>query len=84
MLKKRLEEEEKACCFAIIVLYVYYYYKCYMTFPRDANLQCVIVVFPNDTHLLFGACAMMTKISQEGSFTIICIQFILRKWLPFL
>ena len=51
-----LEEEEKAGCFVIIVLQMYFYYRCAVALPRGAvvGLQCVIVVFPDHTHLLFG------------------------------
>ena len=52
-----LEEEEKASCFAIIVLQMYCYYKCSVALSHSALvcLQCVIVVFPDHTHLLFGS-----------------------------
>ena len=50
-----LDEVEKAGCLAIIVLQMYCY--CYvmwlfLTVPW-VGLQCVIVVFPDHTHLLF-------------------------------
>ena len=51
-----LEKEEKAGCFAIIVLKMYYYYKCSVAFPHSAvswSAVYVIVVFPDNTHLLF-------------------------------
>ena len=49
------EEREKVGCYAIIVLQVYCYYKCYVAHPQVpwVGLQCVIVVFPDHTHLLF-------------------------------
>ena len=48
------EEEEKAGCFAIIVLQMYCYYKYSVALPHGAmvGLQCVIVIFPDHTHLL--------------------------------
>ena len=50
------EEEETAGCFAIIVLQMYCYYKCYVALPLWSwvGLQCVIVVFPDHTRLLFS------------------------------
>ena len=50
-----LIEEEKAGCLAIIVLQMYCNYKCYVALPHGSvvGLQCVIVVFPDHTHLLF-------------------------------
>ena len=50
-----MQEKDKAGCFASIVLQMYCYYKCsvaFLTVPW-VGLQCVIVVFPDHTHLLF-------------------------------
>ena len=43
------------CCFAFIVLWTSDYCKCSVALPQAARvgLQCVIVVFPDYTHLLF-------------------------------
>ena len=54
-----LEEEEKAGCFAIIVLQMYCYNKCsdlwlFLT-VLWVGVQYVIVVFPDQTRLLFGS-----------------------------
>ena len=47
--------EEKAGCFAFIVFHMYCYYKCSGALPVPwVGLQCVIVVYPYHTHLLFG------------------------------
>ena len=46
---KRLVEEEKAGCFAIYVLQM----RLFLMVPW-IGLQCVIVVFPDHTHILFG------------------------------
>ena len=49
-----LEEEEGAGCFAFIVLRMSRYHNCsllFLTVPWD-GLQCVLVVFPDHTHLL--------------------------------
>ena len=53
-----LEEEEKAGCFAIIIVHMYCYYKCSVALLHGAvklctSLQCLIVVFPDHTWLLF-------------------------------
>ena len=49
-----LEEDERAGCLAFIVLQMSCYCKCSVTLPHGAVcLQCVIVVFPDHTHLLF-------------------------------
>ena len=48
-----LEEEERAGCFAFIVLRMYCYCKYSVTLPRGA-VGCVIVIFPDYTHLRFG------------------------------
>ena len=40
-------------CFAIIVLHMYCHYKCSVAVSL-VGLQCVIVVFPDHTHLLFN------------------------------
>ena len=48
-------KRERAGYFAIIVLQMYWYYKCsalFLTVPW-VHLQCVIVVFPDHTHLFF-------------------------------
>ena len=47
--------KERAGCFAIIVIQMYCYYKCPVGLPRGAmvGMQCVIVVFPDHTHLSF-------------------------------
>ena len=47
-----LEKEEKAGCFAIIVLQMNCYYKCSMALPHGflGCLQCLIVVFPDQTY----------------------------------
>ena len=50
-----LDEVEKAGCLAIIVLQMYCYCNVmwlFLTVPW-VGLQCVIVVFPDHTHLLF-------------------------------
>ena len=50
-----LEEEERAGCIAFTVLHMSFYCKCSVTVsvPR-VGLRCVIVVFPDYTHLLFA------------------------------
>ena len=51
-----LEKEEKAGCFAFIVLKMHYYCKCFVALPHGDvgwSAVCVIVVFPDHTHLLF-------------------------------
>ena len=51
-----LEEEERAGCFALIVLRMSCYCKCSVALLHTVpwvSLQCVIVVFPDYTHLLF-------------------------------
>ena len=55
--RNHLEEEEKAGCFAIIVLKMYCYHKSSVAPPHCVvgSQQCVIVVFPDQTHLLFAA-----------------------------
>ena len=47
--------EESAGCFAFIVLRMSCYCKCYVAFLTVpwVGLQCVIVIFPDHTHLLF-------------------------------
>ena len=50
-----LEEEERAGCFAFIVFRMSCYCNVpwlFLTMPW-AGLQCVVVVFPDHTHLLF-------------------------------
>ena len=49
------EEKEKADCFAIIVLQMYCYYKCSEALLAVlwVSVQCVIVVFPDHTHLIY-------------------------------
>ena len=51
-----IEEKEEAGCFAIIVLQMYCYKNVMRLFlnVRWVGLQCVIVVLPDHTHLLFG------------------------------
>ena len=45
----------KAGCFAIVVSQMYCFSKCSVALPQPwVGLQCVIVVFPDHTHLLFG------------------------------
>ena len=50
-----LEEEERAGCFAFVVLRMSCYNICSVALPYAAVgcLQCVIVVFPGHTYLLF-------------------------------
>ena len=51
-----LEEEEKAGCFAVIVLQMYCYFNVlwfFLSVPW-VGLQCVILVFLDNTHLLFN------------------------------
>ena len=53
---QHLEEEEKAGCFAFIVLQMYCYYTCSVWFFLKVpwvGLQCVVLVFPDHTLLLF-------------------------------
>ena len=53
---QHLEEKEKAGCFAEIVLQMYCYYKCSVALLHGAvgwSALCVIVVYPDQTHLLF-------------------------------
>ena len=54
------EEEERACCFSFIFLRMSCYCKFSVTLPHGAvltmpwvGLRCVIVVFPDHTHLHF-------------------------------
>ena len=51
-----LEEEERAGCFAFIVLRMSCYCKCSVNLlvVPWIGLRCVIVVFPDHTHLLFN------------------------------
>ena len=51
-----LEEEEKAGCFAFIVLQMSCYCKCLWLFLTVSwvGLQCIIVIFPDITHLFFA------------------------------
>ena len=52
----QLEGEETAGCFAFIVLRMSCYCKCSVTLPQGAAgwfAVCMIVVFPDHTHLLF-------------------------------
>ena len=51
-----LEEEESAGCFAFVVLRMSCYCKCSVTLLTVpwVGLQCVIMVFSDHTHLLFG------------------------------
>ena len=57
-----LEEEEKAGCFAIIVLLKYFTINILWFFLMVpwVGLQCVIVVFPDHSHLLFGLICQLT------------------------
>ena len=57
-----LEEEEKAGCFAIIVLQMYFIINIMWFFlmVRWVGLQCVIVVFPDYTHLLLNLICQLT------------------------
>ena len=50
-----LDQEERAGCFAFIVLWMSCYRKCSVALPQVpwVGLQCVIMVFPDHTHLLF-------------------------------
>ena len=50
-----LDKEERAGCFALIVLCLVTFnvLRLFLTVPW-VDLQCVIVVFPDHTHLLFG------------------------------
>ena len=51
-----LEVIKRACCFVFIVLRMSCYCKCsVMALPQGAVgcLQCVMMVFPDHTHLLF-------------------------------
>ena len=50
-----LEEEERAGCFAFVVLRMSCYCICSVALPYGAVgcLQCVIMVFPDHTHLIF-------------------------------
>ena len=54
--------EEKAGCFAFIILQMYCYFKCSVVLPHGAVgwSECVIVVFPDLTHLLFDILTVKT------------------------
>ena len=44
---------ERAGCFAFVIFWMYCYSKCSMALPHGAmgGMQCMIVVFPDHTHL---------------------------------
>ena len=64
-----LEEEEKAGGLAFIVLQMYSYYNFSVALPSQGavfGLQCVIVIFPDHTHLLLIICGKQQTVSYIG------------------
>ena len=58
-----LDKEEKTSCFAFIVFRMFCYFNrlwLFLTVPL-VGLQCVIVVFPDHTHLLSESVASLTS-----------------------
>ena len=53
-----LKKKRELVCFAFIVLQMSCYCKCSVTLHHGAlvGLKCVIVLFPDSTHLIFVAC----------------------------